>query len=166
MIVLAVLTTALMTGCFRGAPKIPLQPFLTLIAPYPGATNVHPDHLSLFWEVDFREVELPQDEETVASRETPSIWYLVFFAQGNEDFGEPEMLQGGKNVFVHLDPEALEFETEYRWKIAALFADGHRSVSEEATFTTRPQCFESPPPPDMVQVNRGTFQMGDEVGDL
>jgi len=94
MIVLAILTTALLTGCFRSTPKITLNPFLTLIAPYPGATEVHPDHLSLFWEVDFREAYVSQDEEMVASREIPSIWYLVFFAQEDEDFGEPEVLQG------------------------------------------------------------------------
>jgi len=157
MIVVAILMTVLLTGCFQGAPKVPLEPFLILIAPYPGATGVRHQDLTLLWEVEFR-----PEEERLSTRDNPLIEYLIDYSEGEEEFGEPQLLQAGTNAFFRINHVELDFETEYRWRITALFSDGHRIVSEEASFTTRRDGSQSLRPPDIVLIEGGAFfQMGD-----
>ena len=101
-------------------------PMIELKTPENGTVNTDLS-LPLTWEAT------PGSKITTEERVSPNIVaYQVFFAKNTEDYPDPEIVTE-KTYPV----EGLDYDTLYKWKVAAVQNDNQQVISQEFTFTTK-----------------------------
>jgi formylglycine-generating enzyme required for sulfatase activity len=100
------------------------DPEISLISPVNGSTG-QATLLTLSWEAT------PGAQTNTGERTASLTGYTVYFGKNGEGYPAPQWVTGKA-----LQKSELEYNTTYKWQVAAVQSDGRTMTSTERTFTT------------------------------